>query len=117
MTGRFMVLVVTAALLLGQPAPARGQQVSRLRAGASQIQPIDRLIRRDALEVKRRGNWEIGAALGGIAGAACGYALVVFHNDGLAEKWGVAPTAATIIGSAALGAGIGALLQMLVSGG
>lgn len=55
--------------------------------------------------------------LGGVAGAAFGYLLVVFHNDGLAEKWGVVPTAATILGSAAIGAGLGVLVQTLVSGG
>ncbi len=53
--------------------------------------------------------------LGGIAGAALGYVIVVFYNDGRAVKMGPVRTAATLIGTGAVGASIGALLQTIIA--
>ncbi len=115
MTKRVVATILIIAFLAVVPPRVGAQQAVRLRAGISQPVAAGGHVLRNALHSQRRGNWEVGAVLGGVAGAAFGYALVVFHNDGLAEKWGVLPTAATIVGSAAIGAGFGVLVQALVS--
>lgn len=107
--------LVTAVIIATVPSDAEAQRVRDVQHGLVQPTLERGELRRDALEMRRRGTWEAGAVLGGIAGAVVGYAIVVFYNDGRAEKMGPGRTAATIIGSSAVGAGIGALLQTVIA--
>lgn len=107
--------LATVVILAIAPTGVQAQRVSDVQLGLARPMIERGELRRDALDMRRRGTWEAGAVLGGIAGAVVGYAIVVFYNDGRAEKMGPVRTAATVIGSGAVGAGIGALLQTVIA--
>ena len=94
--------------------PLGAQSMAASRVGIAPPATRERTIDRDALQQRRRGGWEVGAAFGAVAGVTVGYLIVVNYDDGRAVKMGTGRRAATLVGSAALGAALGALVQTIL---
>jgi hypothetical protein len=112
---RHSMIAATLVVVLIAPAAAGAQGIGQSRLGMAPAVSASRMVAPEVTAIHRRAGWEVGAALGALGGLAFGRFVVVMYNDGRAEKMSTGREVLTMVGAAAVGAGIGALIQKIVT--